>query len=106
MKSSSSDQIPAITEKSNGKTQVRFNITPFTRTMMDKEQSGYDYDYVEITGDLTRAKIIDAIIADIHSKDAEFALINNEIANPGTPEYKVYQELRAKAKEIASAVQF
>jgi len=102
---SSSDQIPAITEKSNGKTQIRFNITPFTRTMMDKEQSGYEYDYVEISGEVTRPKIIDAIISDVYTKDAEIALINNELASPGTFEYTAYQALRARAKEIASAVQ-
>jgi hypothetical protein len=99
-----SDQYLEITIQSNGKTQVRYNIEPFTKTMMDKEQSGYEYDYVEIEGDLTRAKIIDAVIADTYSKDAEFALINNEIASPGTEQYKAYQELRVKAKEIAATV--
>lgn len=102
---SSSDQYPEITIQSNGKTQVRFNITPFTRNMMDKEQSGYEYDYVEIDGEITRAKIIDAVISATHNKSAEFALINNEIASPGTVEYAAYQVLRAKAKQIASAVQ-
>ena len=101
----SSETTPEITIQSNGKTQIRFDIEPFIRTMMDKEQSGYNYDYVEIEGELTRAKIIDAIIADTYSKDAEIALINNEISNPGTEEYKVYQTLRVKAKEIASAIQ-
>lgn len=100
---SSSDQSPAITEKSNGKIQVRYNITPFTRTIMDKEQSGYDYDYVEV-GELTRAKIIDAIISNIYDKSAEFALINDELASPGTALYVEYQTLRVHAKEIASAI--
>lgn len=102
---SSSDQIPEITEKSNGKVQIRFNIEPFTRTMMDKEQTGYNYEYVEINGEITRAKIIDAIISNTYSKDAELACINNEISNPGTEEYKEYQLLRKKAKEIAAAIQ-
>ena len=101
---SSSDQIPEITIQSNGKTQVRFNIEPFTRTMIDEKQSGYNYDYVEIAGDVTRAKVIDAIISDVYKNDAEIALINNEIANPGTPEYNAYQLLRKKAKEIAAAI--
>lgn len=101
---SSSDHSPELTIQSNGKTQIRFNIVPFTRTMMDKEQSGYNYDYVEIVGEITRAKIIDAIISDVYKNDAEIALINNELANPGTPEYAAYQALRIKAKEIAGSV--
>ena len=103
---SSSDQVPAITEKSNGKTQIRFNITPFTRTTMDKEQSGYNYDYVEITGELDRAKIIDAIIRDKCSISEEFALINNKLKNKDEvdSEYNEYQELRVKAKGIALTV--
>lgn len=101
---SSSDQVPAITEKSNGKTQVRFNIEPFTRTMMDKEQSGYNYEYVEIIGDLSRPKIIDAIITSGYSKDAELALINNEISEPGTKDYAKYQELRMLAKAVATSM--
>uniref|UniRef100_A0A6M3LGK3 Uncharacterized protein n=1 Tax=viral metagenome TaxID=1070528 RepID=A0A6M3LGK3_9ZZZZ len=101
---SSSDHSPESTIQSNGKTQIRYNIVPFTRTMMDKEQTGYNYDYVEIAGDVTRAKVIDAIISDVYKKDAEIALINNEIANPGTPEYNAYQLLRKKAKEIAAAI--
>jgi hypothetical protein len=101
---SSSDQVPTITEKSNGKTQVRFNIESFTRTMMEKEHSGYNFEYVEITGELTRAKIIDAIISNTYSRDAEFSLINNEMATPGTKAYAEYQTLRAKAKEIASGI--
>ncbi len=102
---SSSDHSPEVTIQSNGKTQVRFNIAPFTRTMMDKKQAGYNYDYVEIVGEITRAKIIDAIISNTYSKDAELACINNEIANPGTEGYRAYQALRIKAKEIATAIQ-
>ena len=108
---SSSDHYPEITIQSNGKTQVRYNITQVTKIMMDKEHQCYDFDYVEVDGELTRAKIIDAIIAAQFTKDAEIALINNEIAliknainSPGTEGYKEYQLLRKKAKEIAAVI--
>ena len=65
----------------------------------------YDFSYVAIEGELTKAKIIDAIIKDeIGNKDAEIALINNELASPGTAEYAAYQALRQHAKEIAAEV--
>ena len=103
---SSSDHNPEVTIQSNNRTQVRYNIVPFTRAMMDREQSGYDFDYVEISGDLTRAKIIDAIIRDKCSISEEFALINNKLKNKDEvdSEYNEYQELRVKAKGIALTV--
>lgn len=101
---SSSDHYPELAVQSNGKTQVRFNIEPFTRTLMDKEQSGYNYEYVEIIGELTRPKIIDAVIVSRYSKDTELALINTEISSPGTEQYKQYKQYRAFAKEVSGMV--
>ena len=60
----------------------------------------YDYDYVEIEGGVTRDKVIDAIICTRYTKDAEIALINNELANPGTSEYVEYQAFRKFVKEV------
>jgi len=100
-----SDKQPKIIVKSNGKTQVRFNILETTKEdITGKSRLSYDFDYVEIEGELTRDKIIIAIISNNYSRDDEFALINNEIVNPGTLEYEEYQLLRTKAKEIASEV--
>jgi len=97
-----SDKQPKIIVKSNGKTHIRFNILETTKEDMTGESRlSYDFDYVEIEGELTRNKIIIAIISNSYSKDDEIALINNEIANPGILEYKEYQLLRTKAKEIA-----
>ena len=103
---SSSDHNPEVTIQSNNRTQVRYNVVPFTRAMMDREQSGYDFEYVEISGDLTKAKIIDAIIRDKCSISEEFALINNKLKNKDEvdSEYNEYQELRVKAKGIALTV--
>ena len=101
-----SDTYPEIIVKSAGKTQVRYDIVESEFEEMDgKKRVCYDFSYVAIEGQLTRAKIIDAIIVDeIGSKDAEIALINNELASPGTPEYAAYQALRQHAKEIAAEV--
>lgn len=101
-----SDTYPETIVKSAGKTQVRYDIEETEFEEMDgTKRACYDFSYVAIEGELTRAKIIDAIIADeIGSKDAEIALINNELASPGTPEYAVYQELRNHAKDVADMV--
>ena len=96
-----SDTYPETIVKSAGKTQVRYDIEEVTFDDMGTQRTSYNYTYVAIEGELTRAKIIDAIIADVHSKDAELALINNELTSPGTAEYAEYQALRAHAKEIA-----
>ena len=101
----SSDKYPKIVVKSNDKTQVRYNILEVTKKDMNEESRiSFDFDYVNIEGELTRIKIIEAIIANIHSKDGEIALINNEIANPGTLEYAEYQALRTNAKLVATEV--
>ena len=100
-----SDTYPEIIIKSAGKTQVRYDIEESEFEEMDgTKRACYDFSYVAIEGELTRAKIIDAIIADVHTKDAELALINNEIVNPGTAEYAAYQALRQHAKDVANEV--
>ena len=100
-----SDTFPETITKSAGKTHVRYDIEETEFEEMDgTKRACYDFSYVAIEGELTRAKIIDAIIADDHSKDAELALINNELASPGTAEYAAYQALRTHAKEVAKEV--
>lgn len=101
-----SDTYPEIIVKSAGKTQVRYDIEESEFEEMDgTKKTCYDFSYVAIEGELTRAKIIDAIIAgEVGNKDAEIALINNELASPGTEEYADYQALRTHAKEVAAEV--
>jgi hypothetical protein len=100
-----SNSTPELTKQSAGKTQVRYDITereqeqPYgtTRTV-------FDWSYVAIEGELTRSKIINAIIADVHTPDAELSLINNELASPGMAAYAAYQALRQHAKDVAKEV--
>lgn len=102
----SSDKYPLITVKSNEKIQVRYNILEVTKEDINREpEISFDFDYIEIEGELTRAKIINAIIANTYSPDAEVALINNELANSGTQEYAKYQSLRTKVKEIVDRIE-
>ena len=101
-----SDTFPETIIKSAGKTHVRYDIEESEFEEMDgTKRACYDFSYIAIEGELTRDKIIDAIIQDeIGGKDVEIALINNELASPGTPEYAAYQALRTHAKEIAAEV--
>ncbi len=100
-----SDTYPEIIVNSNNKTQIRYDIAEVTKKDMEGESRiSFDFEYIEIEGELTRPKIIDAIIESVHTKDGELALINNEIKNPGTPEYAEYQLLRTHAKEITDEI--
>ena len=102
---SNSDHYPEQIIKSNGKTQIRYDIEKVTREDMNGSRTSYDYTYVEVSGEVTRAKIIDAIISSVYTKDVEIAMINNQLTSPGTKEYAEYQALRVKAKEIADTVE-
>jgi len=100
-----SDIYPQIIEKSNSKTQIRYNILEVTKQDMNGvSRISFDFDYNEIDGELTRSKIINAIIENVYFKDAEMALINNEIVSPGTIEYAEYQKLRTFAKKVATEI--
>jgi hypothetical protein len=102
---SNSDNYPKIVSLSAGKIQIAYDIIEVERKDMGKEpRKSFNYTYVNIEGELTRAKIINAIIADTYSLDAEIALINNELAKPGSEEFIVYQARRVFAKSVADLV--
>jgi len=105
-----SDTYPEIVVKSNNKTQIRFNIVETTVEDMNNESRiCYNFDYIEIEGEITRNKIISAVINNSYSMEAEIALINNELSNLGTNEqieYAEYQTLRALAKTVADSAGF
>lgn len=100
-----SDTYPEIIVKSNNKTQIRYNIIEVTKEDMNNESHiCYNFEYVEIEGEITRNKIISAIIGNVYSTEAELALINNKIIDLGNNEYieyTNYQNLRTLAKTIA-----
>jgi len=103
---SSSDELPKSVLNSNGKIQIRYNVVEVEK----KDQKGvlqksFDFDFVQVEGALTRGKIIDAIIADSYTKDAEIAMINNELSKPGTQEYILYTAIRDMAKKVADDIE-
>ena len=100
---SNSDRIPERITQSAGKYQIAYNITEVVKEDMDRQRTSYDYDYVAVD-EVTRPKIISAIIAGVHTPDAEFSLINNELASLGTKDYAEYQALRKFAKQVADEV--
>jgi len=69
---STSDHYPELTVQSNDKTQVRYNVTEATKTEMDgSKKTVYDFDYVEIEGEVTKEKIIEAILLSTQPKESE-----------------------------------
>jgi hypothetical protein len=106
MKGQSDIYPPQRIIKSAGKTQIIYDVVvvEIEKEIMNDLKTIYEWDFVEIEGEITRAKIIDGIISKVHTKDAEIALINNELASPGTEEYANYQKLRTHAKEVAAEV--
>lgn len=103
MKTGQSVQKPEEVVVTNNKFQIRYGITPFEKLDGFFVKKGYTYSYVEVD-ELTRNSLINAIIENTYTKDAEIALINNELAKSGSSEYKNYQKLRQKAKDIATHI--
>jgi hypothetical protein len=96
-----SDQVPERFVRSGGKTQFNYNIRQVTVEDLEGiTRMSYEYDYVEIEGEVTRSKLIDAVISAKYSKDAEIAMINNFLINKDVDEYKAYQSFRAEVKKI------
>ena len=60
---SNSDHYPELVKSSNGKTQIRYNIIETIREDMDgSTRTSYDFDYVEVDGEVTKEKIVEAIV--------------------------------------------
>lgn len=73
------DSKPDSQIKSRGKTQVLYNIISRVVTDMDgKTRTIWEYDYVEIEGEVTKAKVMEAI----QKADVEgVSVIPDDIAN-------------------------
>ncbi len=60
---SSSDRYPDVVVMSNERTQIRYNVTPVTRKDMDGTiRTTYEFDYIEIEGEVTKEKIVKEIL--------------------------------------------
>ena len=97
-----SDHIPEPFVKSRGKTQVNYNIEKITvEDMNGQTRTAYEYDMVEIEGEVTRDKIISAILTAEHSIDEQIAIMYNKMMVKDVEEYDAYQNRRAEVKQIA-----
>lgn len=96
-----SDTLPELIRHRAGKLRLKYDAT---QVEGPEGRMQFKFSYCDVQEHPTRGQIIDAIIAGVYPKDAEIALINNEIASPGTPEYAEYQAYRAHAKELAGKV--
>jgi len=86
-------------------TFVNYNIKEVTITDIDgKLRQTYNYDYVEIEGEITRNKLIAAIIRDKYSEDAELALLHNKMLSKDLMEYEDYQKFRTEVKVIVDEI--
>ena len=99
-----SNTIPKTFIKTKRNTQFNFNIVETTKEEMGGESRiSFDYDYVEIEGEVTRDKLISAIIRDKYSEDAELALLHNKMNDKDLDEYGEWQLFRADVKLIVDA---
>ena len=98
-----STEIPAPQIKSRGKTQINYNVreVEITDDMSGKTRTAYEYDMVEIEGDVTRDKIVSAILTAEHSIDEQLAILYNKMMSKDIEEYDAYQNRRAEVKQIA-----
>lgn len=95
-----SDSMPQKIRIKNNRIRIFYD----TQEEVIEGKKRYKYLYSDVSINPSRSELIDTIISDKYSKDAEIALINNEIASPGTSEYLEYQNYRNHAKEIADSI--
>jgi hypothetical protein len=95
-----STETPQTLAPSRGKTQLRFNVKDYERTdeMTDTTVTEKQFEYVWIEGEVTRKKIIDALIRDKYDINDEF----NVMAKSHTSlKYKEYRAFVDECKTIA-----
>lgn len=100
-----SDNIPETFIKSNGKTQYNYNLKTVEKVdeMSGETRIIFEYEYIEIIGDITRSKLIEAVIRNTHSLSDELALLHNKQIEKDVAEYDTFQVYRDTVKEIVDA---
>lgn len=103
-----SDNRPERYVKSEGRTQVNYNITGVTtETMSGGERTSYEYDIVYIDGEFTRDKVIGAILLEDYTIDDQIALLaNNEMDSYSSEEFIAFQDKREEVKLIVNKINF
>jgi len=101
MKGNSNTQ-PNQFEKSNGKTQFRYNIVETVRTNDDETTiPTWNYEYIDVDA-TDKDTLIRALMKDKYETSDEIALINNKFKGDtkGASDYAEYQAYRDVVKDI------
>ena len=96
-----STEVPQILVKSRGKTQLRFNVQDYERTDGDEVITEKQFEYVWIEGEVTRKKMIDALIRAKYDVNDEFNLVAKDHASA---DYIAYRDYVDECKVIADSV--
>ena len=100
-----SDAYPPAQIKSRGKTHIPYNVREITIEDPDsKPRTAYEYEYVIIEDNVTREKIISAILNADHDINDQIAILFNERAGKDVAEYDAYQTKRIEVKKIVDAM--
>ena len=104
MKANSNTRPPDFI-KSKSAQIFNFNIVEIIRKdFKGVSVKSFNYEYVEIKGEVTRNKLIAAIIANSYSKDDELALLHNRLINKNNVDYEDFQIFRTNIKQIVDLV--
>ena len=96
---SNSDHYPELVISSNGKTQIRYNIVETIREDMDgSTRTSYDFDYVEVDGEVTKEKIVEAIVLAETPKEPEIIVVNQPIIEEKVIDIKMVEAAIIEAK--------
>lgn len=104
MKTGYADSPPSLVRYRNHSIRIYYDVEEINREIDGIETTQYMFVYTDLPLSPDRGQIVDAIISNKYTKDAEIALINNELASTGTEKYIEYQAYRIHAKELADLV--
>ena len=98
-----STETPQTLVESRGKTQFRYNVQDYERAdeMTDVVITEKQFEYVWIEGEVTRKKIIDALIRAKYDMNDEFNLVAKD---HDSADYIAYRDYVDECKVIADSV--
>lgn len=104
MKAQSKERPPA-TQRLQGGTLINYDIVPFSKRIMGKTETGFDYTQVKVSACPARSEIIEAILAEKYSIGSQIAMLYNGGDTPEhTKEMTDYKEFRQFVKTIADSL--
>ena len=102
-----SDTSPAVSVSAHNITQINYNIEEIIVETIRGNVTRYEYDYIEIEGELTRAKVIAGLLLVDYDYDSQIAILNNYASDPDDfTEFNTYQAARTVAKTIADSIDY